>query len=350
MRKILSTLMLGSRQSLLRAFATAGLLAVLPLTASADTVLTGNTFYAEDFEDPGIDGDHPTSSSGEIAWGAFGPTSTTRTVVGPVDPENIVLQFDGLAVQDGPNMGRKGLFSSTMQAAVPTASSVSFRFYVDTIFFSADQRDMRVFMAMKDVNANTISTQNTLFGLVANPGVGGGAPSTLELVTPGLQTEIRSFVLGEWIDAKIDYDLAATTDNLKVTLNSDTINNESFTFTKDLAGTGGAASVGTNGFYSFNGGENGFNIGVGNKYMLDDINWLLTSESGDPGDFDSDGDVDGADFLKWQRDDASAGGLSDWQSGYGNGASVASLSAVPEPNSCLLLLLGLAVTSGIRRK
>jgi hypothetical protein len=40
-----------------------------------------------------------------------------------------------------------------------------------------------------------------------------------------------------------------------------------------------------------------------------------------PGDFDSDGDVDGRDFLIWQRN-PTLGALADWQSGYGSPISV----------------------------
>lgn len=60
------------------------------------------------------------------------------------------------------------------------------------------------------------------------------------------------------------------------------------------------------------------------------------------GDFDNDGDVDGRDFLAWQRGDSpdslSAGDLADWQGNYGFG-TLAAATAVPEP-SCSALLLG----------
>jgi hypothetical protein len=56
-----------------------------------------------------------------------------------------------------------------------------------------------------------------------------------------------------------------------------------------------------------------------------------------PGDFDEDGDVDGRDFLEWQRN-PSVGNLSDWQNNYGFG-TLSAATAVPEP-SCLALLLG----------
>jgi hypothetical protein len=49
------------------------------------------------------------------------------------------------------------------------------------------------------------------------------------------------------------------------------------------------------------------------------------------GDFDADGDVDGRDFLVWQRN-PSVGDLADWQANYGMGELSAS-TAVPEPES-----------------
>jgi len=50
------------------------------------------------------------------------------------------------------------------------------------------------------------------------------------------------------------------------------------------------------------------------------------------GDFDDDGDVDGADFLAWQRSDGTAAGLTAWQNNYGSPTPLAASSAaVPEP-------------------
>ena len=62
----------------------------------------------------------------------------------------------------------------------------------------------------------------------------------------------------------------------------------------------------------------------------------------DPGDFDNDGDVDGADFLIWQRgestDPSSTGDLTDWQANYGL-SSLATATA-PKPSAIVLASFG----------
>jgi hypothetical protein len=62
-----------------------------------------------------------------------------------------------------------------------------------------------------------------------------------------------------------------------------------------------------------------------------------------PGDFDGDGNIDGRDFLLWQRD-TNVGDLADWQANYGAGATAGlSSSVVPEPTTIGLLLVGMLV-------
>ena len=77
---------------------------------------------------------------------------------------------------------------------------------------------------------------------------------------------------------------------------------------------------------------------------IDGNDYLQIGVATSPGDFDADGDVDGQDFLKWQRDDGSAAGLAEWQANYDSGP-LAGVSSVPEPNT--FALLGVAVTSGV---
>ncbi|MGI9456903.1 MAG: PEP-CTERM sorting domain-containing protein, partial [Aeoliella sp.] len=69
-----------------------------------------------------------------------------------------------------------------------------------------------------------------------------------------------------------------------------------------------------------------------------------------PGDFDGDGDVDGADFRKWQRGESpnplSQSDLADWEANYGATASLSANSThVPEPSTLLLSLLGLSAVA-----
>jgi Domain of unknown function (DUF4185) len=64
------------------------------------------------------------------------------------------------------------------------------------------------------------------------------------------------------------------------------------------------------------------------------------------GDFDGDGDVDGRDFLTWQRD-PSIGDLADWQANYGT-TDTSAINAVPEPEAASLLIIA-AVANWARR-
>jgi hypothetical protein len=72
------------------------------------------------------------------------------------------------------------------------------------------------------------------------------------------------------------------------------------------------------------------------------------------GDFDRDGDVDGRDFLLWQRGGSpntlSAGDLALWRSQYGtSGGLQAAVAAVPEPSAGVLFLSIVAFVVGRKR-
>ncbi len=85
---------------------------------------------------------------------------------------------------------------------------------------------------------------------------------------------------------------------------------------------------------------------------LEEVRFNLYSEVEDlEGDFDFDDDVDGADFLIWQRDDGSAAGLTLWQTNFGKVAPLTAAStAVPEPASLLLFGLGVVSATSYRRQ
>ncbi len=61
------------------------------------------------------------------------------------------------------------------------------------------------------------------------------------------------------------------------------------------------------------------------------------------GDFDLDSDVDGADFLKWQKGELpnplSSSDLDNWRASFGNVASSATATTIPEPSNIVLLLI-----------
>jgi hypothetical protein len=94
---------------------------------------------------------------------------------------------------------------------------------------------------------------------------------------------------------------------------------------------------------------------------------LSTTQPGnEDADFDNDGDVDGADFLTWQRGVGTASGnsqgnangdgaidgadLTIWRGQFGGGgpATIAA-SAIPEPETATLLLLAVGVLTCKRR-
>jgi len=87
----------------------------------------------------------------------------------------------------------------------------------------------------------------------------------------------------------------------------------------------------------------------------DDLAELQSIIGTTPGDFDADGDVDGSDFLAWQRggspDPLSLSDLGEWQGSYGAGVGelAAASSAVPEPTT-LALGIGLSVLLWSRRQ
>jgi autotransporter-associated beta strand protein len=82
-----------------------------------------------------------------------------------------------------------------------------------------------------------------------------------------------------------------------------------------------------------------------NTSQLNNTGTLLV---GYAGDFDFDGDVDGADFLRWQRGESgnplSAADLDAWKANFGAPASSGAAAAVPEPTTVALLLLAAAGT------
>jgi hypothetical protein len=69
-----------------------------------------------------------------------------------------------------------------------------------------------------------------------------------------------------------------------------------------------------------------------------------------PGDFDGDGDVDGRDFLLWQRNTA-VGNLVDWQNNYGFGGPLTAHSVVvPEPGAAGCVLIAMVLVTAVQSR
>lgn len=87
--------------------------------------------------------------------------------------------------------------------------------------------------------------------------------------------------------------------------------------------------------------------------VFDNIYLALEDVSaGLAGDFDLDEDVDGADFLTWQRNGLSASELVEWQTNYGMGVSApaSGITAIPEPTTLALVAVScVGILAGRRR-
>ena len=138
-------------------------------------------------------------------------------------------------------------------------------------------------------------------------------------VLPGTDTA-APVLLGQWNTLKMDVNL--DDDTVQVWVNG--VGGDSLTTNNlDVAVTRFALRIGDS---------------SGSAFYLDAV---PGPTPGLPGDFDGDGDVDGQDFLLWQRDPG-VGTLGDWEANYGSvTASAANATGVPEPATLMLLAMGL---------
>ncbi len=104
-------------------------------------------------------------------------------------------------------------------------------------------------------------------------------------------------------------------------------------------------------FMVFQGADDPFANPV--QIVIDNFRLIGPTATTDPGDFDDDGDVDGRDFLVWQRGGSptplSSADLIAWQSNFGVGPLNSSVSTIPEPSATMLLAGISAIGFAFRR-
>jgi hypothetical protein len=71
--------------------------------------------------------------------------------------------------------------------------------------------------------------------------------------------------------------------------------------------------------------------------------WAGADDRGAPGDFNSDGSVNAADYVVWRKTDGTQQGFNEWRANFGTTSGSGSLASVPEPGGVLLLLFGIVM-------
>jgi len=75
--------------------------------------------------------------------------------------------------------------------------------------------------------------------------------------------------------------------------------------------------------------------------------------AGVPGDYNSDGKVDAADYVVWRKTDGTQAGYNTWRSNFGatagSGSGAAANTAVPEPAALVMLIVGILAMCFRRR-
>ncbi len=170
----------------------------------------------------------------------------------------------------------------------------------------------------------------------------------LRVEVAGNGQQAGTLPVDEWVHIAVAWESTAGANNdLTLYVNGGNEGDFDFTETVDTTGTAGVY-VGTldilEGFTrSFAGGLDDVRI-YDHKLSQAEVNVL--AGLGLAGDFDQDGDVDGADFLLWQRD-TSVGSLTNWQNNFGTTASLPAVNAVPEPASVVLVIAAAMSVMGL---
>ncbi|WP_197530830.1 PEP-CTERM sorting domain-containing protein [Bythopirellula polymerisocia] len=234
----------------------------------------------------------------------------------------------------------------------------------DSLFFSPDPTNTAGFLddgsgADREILAEKMTTHSDPFHLTPGSTYTGAQPPAFlrgnDTQTPGVPYNKWATHELYWVDGTFTYVInyqGNSTPVLQITPQQGTNVFDAFS----SAGTGVLA------FWDRFGGSIALDPDGGNFVIYDNLEFEVASagdvpdmnaylaanglllSSGVAGDFDGDGDVDGNDFLVWQRGNSptgplDAGDLAAWQGAYA--PLTAAATAVPEPAS-MLLLLGMA--------
>ena len=77
--------------------------------------------------------------------------------------------------------------------------------------------------------------------------------------------------------------------------------------------------------------------------------WAGTDERPEPGDFNSDGSVNAADYVMWRKFDSSNEGYAEWRANFEGVSGSGSFASVPEPNALMMLAVA-CLFSNYRRR
>ena len=286
----------------------------IPTNADADSFV--RNVMEPDFG-PLIAGWETWSEVSADTWDATQITGVTAQAVGTPEAGGVWFNFNNATVENGAssdgqygNLGPTGADTSVAAPTDGVTLSNGFDGFIDFILTDTTGTDRTLTGFHFDLGAfrTNAATDWELSVLTGS-----------DITVGSLATGTATVLAGPMQDDE-SIDLTGLADN---TLDA----NGSVTFRLNFTG-GGAPETTSSGHHLFldNVGVTGLTLGVS-------------------GDYDGDGDVDGTDFLEWQRNDGTPAGLAAWQSNYGAPTMLSASSAtVPEPSAGVLVVSGMVLS------